>query len=61
MPPERTNLILTSDIPYSEGDVFVLDSLDIETWEALAQMNERTGFALSFTNCGNGRNNFTEL
>ena len=61
MPPEGADLVLPSNIPHGEGDVFVLDSLDIETWEVLAQMNERIGFALSFTNCRNGRNNFTEL
>ena len=61
MPPEGADLVLSSNIPHGEGDVFVLDSLDIETWEVLAQMNERIGFELSFTNCRNGRNNFTEL
>jgi hypothetical protein len=29
--PERANLVLSSDIPYSEGDILVLDSLDVET------------------------------
>ena len=41
MPPEGADLVLSSNIPHGEGDVFVLDSLDIETWEVLAQMNER--------------------
>jgi len=31
MPPKRTNLILTSNIPYSERDVFILNSLDVES------------------------------
>jgi hypothetical protein len=31
MPPERTNLVLTADIPHGELDVLVLDSLDVET------------------------------
>ena len=29
--PERADLILTTDIPYSKGDVLVFDGLDIET------------------------------
>jgi hypothetical protein len=35
VPPEWTDLVLTTDIPYSEGDVFVLDSLHIEpdSWD----------------------------
>ena len=32
MPPERTDLVLTTDIPHGEGDVLVLDCLDVETW-----------------------------
>lgn len=32
MPPERTDLVLSSDVPNGEGDVLVLDSLDVETW-----------------------------
>jgi len=31
VPPERTDLILTSDIPHGEVDVLVLDSFHIET------------------------------
>jgi hypothetical protein len=30
MAPERANLVLSTDIPHSEGDVLVLDSLDVE-------------------------------
>jgi hypothetical protein len=30
MPPERTYLVLTPYIPYGEGDVLILDSLDVE-------------------------------
>lgn len=33
MPPERTDLVLTADIPHSERDVLVLDCLDVETWD----------------------------
>lgn len=32
MAPERTDLILTTDIPHSERNVLVLDSLDIEAY-----------------------------
>jgi hypothetical protein len=32
MPPERTDLILTSYIPYSERDVLILNGLDVESW-----------------------------
>ena len=28
--PERADLVLPSDIPHGEGDVLVLDRLDIE-------------------------------
>lgn len=33
MPPQRTDLVLTADIPHGELDVLVLDSLDVETWK----------------------------
>ena len=33
VPPERSNLVLSSDIPNSEGDVLVLHSLDIESYD----------------------------
>ena len=29
--PEGTDLVLTTDIPYGEGDVLVFDGFDIET------------------------------
>lgn len=32
VPPEGTNLVLSSDVPNSERDVLVLDSLDVEAW-----------------------------
>jgi hypothetical protein len=32
MPPQRANLVLTSDIPDSELNVLVLYGLDIEAW-----------------------------
>ena len=31
MPPQRTDLVLTTDIPNGELDVLVLDGLDVET------------------------------
>jgi hypothetical protein len=31
VPPQRTDLVLTTDIPHGELDVLVLDSLDVET------------------------------
>jgi hypothetical protein len=31
VPPERTNLVLPSDVPYSEADALVLDRLHIES------------------------------
>ena len=36
MPPQRTDLVLASDIPHSELDVLVLDGLDIETCTQLS-------------------------
>jgi hypothetical protein len=31
MSPQRADLVLSTDIPYGEGDVLVLDGLDVET------------------------------
>jgi hypothetical protein len=33
MPPQRTNLVLTADIPHGELDVLVLDGLDVEPYK----------------------------
>lgn len=30
--PERADLVLTTDIPHSEGNVLVLNGLDVEAW-----------------------------
>ena len=30
--PQRSNLVLTTDIPHGELNVLVFDSLDVETW-----------------------------
>ena len=32
MPPQRTDLVLTADIPHCELDVLVLNGLDVETY-----------------------------
>ena len=32
MSPERTDLVLSTDIPHGELNVLVLDCLDVETW-----------------------------
>lgn len=32
MSPERTNLVLSSDIPHGETNILVLNSLDIEAY-----------------------------
>jgi len=32
MSPQRTNLVLATDIPNGEADVLVFDSLDIKAW-----------------------------
>lgn len=34
VPPQRTDLVLTTNIPNGEGNVLVLDSLDVEPWMA---------------------------
>lgn len=37
VPPQRTDLVLTTDIPHGELDVLVLYRLDVEAW-SLAQV-----------------------
>jgi hypothetical protein len=32
MSPQRSNLVLSTNIPYGELDVLVLDCLNVETW-----------------------------
>ena len=32
MPPERTDLVLATDVPHGEGDVLVLNRLDVESY-----------------------------
>lgn len=36
MSPERTDLVLTTDIPHGKLNVLVLDRLDVETWTDLS-------------------------
>jgi hypothetical protein len=33
--PQWSNFVLSSDIPYSEANVFVLDSFDVESYARL--------------------------
>lgn len=42
MPPQRSDLVLASDIPHGELDVLVLDGLDVETCTPLSA-NARIG------------------
>lgn len=37
VPPEGTDLVLTSDVPDGERNVLVLDSLDVEAWGVLVE------------------------
>lgn len=32
VPPQRSDLVLTTDIPHGELNVLVLDGLDVEAW-----------------------------
>ena len=41
MPPQRPNLVLSSDIPYGELDVLVLDGLDVESCNKTRQSRLR--------------------
>ena len=38
MPPERANLVLATNIPYSERDVFIFDRLDVESCVQVKQI-----------------------
>lgn len=42
MPPERADLVLSSDIPNGERDVLVFDGLDVEAYVAGKRMAEKT-------------------
>lgn len=61
VPPERSDLVLPTDIPHGELDVLVLDGLDVEAWHAGV-----SEFGLSVspderTDSGNRRYDFTQL
>lgn len=40
MPPQGTDLVLTSNIPDGERDILVLNSLDIESYDRLSDKRE---------------------
>jgi len=64
MSPEWADLVLSSDIPYGELDVLVLDGLDIEAYVMVYQYSAAVviGIWLSLhTDCGDGGDDFTEL
>ena len=60
MPPERANLVLASNIPDSERDVLVLDSLDIEACEYKISLRTLPN-AEEHTDCWNGSHDLAEL
>ena len=66
MPPQRSDLVLSANIPYGKLNVFVFDGLDIEacsdsisTW--LPQECTSRSYGTQRTDSGDGRDNFTEL
>ena len=61
MPPERANLVLTSDIPYSERNVLVFDGLDIETFERREHLGQLKQAAVVHTNCWDSRDDLTKF
>jgi hypothetical protein len=63
MPPQRTDLILSSDIPNSELDVLVLDRLDVEAWPSNISISAliELGGEGKRTDCGDGGDDFTEF
>lgn len=69
MSPQRSDLVLTTDIPHGELDVLVLDRLDVETCDGRgkgqrdgrSRSNGRRAGRLRHTNGRDGRDDFTEL
>ena len=65
MPPEWSNLVLSSNIPNCELDVFVLDGLDVEAWRRKGQLDrsrtELVDIEASLTDCRDGGNDFAEF
>ena len=75
MPPQRTDFVLTTDIPHGELNVLVLDSLDVETFRPVSSNQTRDPTCgvrcgvpgkpararRGLTDCGNGGDDFTQL
>lgn len=67
MSPQRSDLVLSTNIPYGELDVLVLDGLNVESCRILmdtlgklpgCKSMERDGY---HTDCGNSGDDFTKL
>ena len=43
MTPQRSDFVLTTDIPHGKTNVLVLDSLYIETWEETNHIKQNFG------------------
>jgi hypothetical protein len=62
MSPERSDLVLTTNIPYGKGDVLVFDGLDVEAYRW--RISNRLPVVVNnarLTNGGNGGDNFAQL
>lgn len=54
--PQRSNFVLTTDIPHGEGDVLILDRLNVEAWRRVITRSKDTSCVdnycfLSAINC----------
>lgn len=67
MPPQRSDLVLSSYIPHGELDVLVLDSLNVEAWQerevldSMAWLLAQPRMSRIQTDCRDGGNDFTEF
>ena len=61
MPPERANLVLTSDVPNGERDVLVLDRLDVESCTTGGSADDIGRYAETRTDCRNSGHDLTKL
>lgn len=61
MSPQRTDLVLSTNIPYGELNVLVLDCLDVETWELSAANRVKVFFEAEHTDRWDGCDDFTKL
>lgn len=66
MPPQRSDLVLSTNIPYGKLNVFVLDGFNIESCsDVISAKLPRKFTSISYesgrTNSGDGRNDFAEL